>query len=437
MVGSNSCWKTAVVVDIHTGAGKQLKGILKPLLEAMVYVNSLYHACSVSSCPAALENIIFQRILERLRASGMLLPDKDRVCFENRLKTLSQGIYDVLSIPLMQNGEELLEFILGKVFSPEKGNRSYYFGALGVVNSSFNTVLGLYDKKIPIFLDNLPVSDDIIRGSSVADKVPVIKCLDVISLAGEFSGRNKPICVFFSEGNPGSLYALSRVTVFVNLFVKRFQVISRRIAEKYLLEYEIIKDLEESLVARALLLWLRGHDIGHFFGTDTFCDKGVCESDRIYLILHELKSDMVALYNMRYLSDDLLKDELLYGAYVVSVSEMFRYIRRGGFYNYADSASAFLAYNYFKENGSIVYDPRKNKFRINFNRFEKDIATLLSYVLGVFAEGDLKEATGFVNRWGDIRLPRFSEELSVVFEDREIPHYIDFNFVTVDKVAFL
>lgn len=436
MVGFNSCWKTAVVVDLYTDVGKQLEKVLKPLLEALAYVNALYHACSVSSCPAALENILFQKILERLRVSGMLLSDKDRMCFENRLKTLSRGIYDVFSVPLMQNGEELLEFILGKVFSPEKGNRSYYFGALGVVNNSFNTVLGLYDKKIPFFLDNLPVSDDK-RGSSLVDRVPVIKCLDVISLAGEFNGYNKPICVFFSEGNPSSLYALSKVMVFVNLFVKRFQVISRRIAERYLLEYEMIKELEESLVARVLLLWLRGHDIGHFFGADTFCDKGVCESDRIYLILHELKSDMVALYNMRYLSDDLLKDELLYRAYVVSVSEMFRYIRRGGFYNYADSASAFLAYNYFKENGSIVYDPRKNKFRINFSRFEKHIATLLSYVLGVFAEGDLKEATGFVNRWGDIRFPRFSEELSVVFEDRDIPHYIDFNFVTGDKVAFL
>jgi hypothetical protein len=201
-------------------------------------------------------------------------------------------------------------------------------------------------------------------------------------------------------------------------------------------DYSAIENLDDNGIARLLLLWLRGHDTGHFYGVDSL-SRRMPELDKIYLILHELKSDLVALYNLRYLADDLLKDDLFIKAYITSIAEMFRYIRRGGFYNYYDTASAFLAYSYFKESGSITFDSKEKKFRVDFSRLETDIENLTKEIFRIFAEGDVTEGTELVNRWGDIKElgeKNLPDELRVIIEDTSIPYYIDFNFITKDRV---
>jgi hypothetical protein len=93
---------------------------------------------------------------------------------------------------------------------------------------------------------------------------------------------------------------------------------------------------------------------------------------------------------------------------------------------------------YFKESGSIEFDRDTNRFKINLNKLESDIESLTANLLKIFAEGDIREATEFVNRWGNIKelgqcdLP---DELGVL-EDADIPHYIDLNFVTKDKILY-
>jgi hypothetical protein len=265
-----------------------------------------------------------------------------------------------------------------------------------------------------------------------------MRCIDVFSLAGELNIRHKPICVFFSGGGSENLSTLSMMTVFINVYVRRFEFISKEIARNYIEGYSTMENLDYETIARLLLLWLRGHDIGHFYGVDLL-EKRMPELDKTYLILHELKSDAVALYNLRHLADDLLKDDLLAKAYMVAMSEMFRYIRRGKFYKYADTASAFLEYMYFKESGSIEFDKEAKKFKINFNKLENDIENLNTNLIRIFAEGDIREATELVNRWGNIKeLGQYglSDELGVL-EDADIPHYIDLNFVTRDGVLDL
>jgi hypothetical protein len=160
------------------------------------------------------------------------------------------------------------------------------------------------------------------------------------------------------------------------------------------------------------------------------------ELDRPYLILHELKSDILSLYNMRFLADDLLKGDLLIEAYTVSIAEMFRYIRRGRFWNYPDTASAFLTYSYLRDSGSISFDGLTEKFHVDYDRLETDIENLAKEVVDIFALGDVAEADRLLNRWGDLRelgLHDLPDELKVL-DDTSIPHYIDFNFMTKDRI---
>jgi hypothetical protein len=337
-------------------------------------------------------------------------------------------------LTLINEGKECIDLILGKIFSLDKNNRGCYAGAIGSVNNSFDGFIEAYDNKLDLFQQSLPRSGKH-EGFSIKEKAPVIRCIDVFSLAGELNIRHKPICVFFSGGNPENLSTLSRMTVFINLYTQRFELISKEIAKRYLGNYAIIDDLDDEKIGRLLLLWLRGHDLGHFYGEDLLQSR-MSELDKSYLILHELKSDILSLYNMRFLADDLLKGDLLIKAYTVSIAEMFRYIRRGRFWNYPDTASAFLVYCYLRDSGSISFDKPSEKFHVDYDRLEVDIQDLAKVVLEIFARGDVRGADELLSRWGDMRelgshyLPG---ELKIL-NDTSIPHYIDFNFMTKDRI---
>lgn len=426
--------RRSAVFDVFVNFNEQLRETIRSFLHALEYVDALYHLQNAKETSLVLENNLFGRIVETLKKGALYLSGEERLDLEKKIDSIACGIYDLYPITLRHRGEDYIDLTIGKIFSTDKNNRGCYSGAIGVINKSFDNLIRTYDEKMDFFLQKLPIPEEY-KGSSVRDNTPVMRCIDVFSLAGELNIRHKPICVFFSGGGSENLSTLSMVTVFINIYVRRFELISKEIARNYIESYSTIGTLDYETIARLLLLWLRGHDIGHFYGVDSL-EKKMSELDKTYLILQELKSDAVAFYNLRYLADDLLKDDLLAKAYIVAVSEMFRYIRRGKFYNYADTASAFLAYMYFKESGSVEFDKDAKKFKINFNKLESDIENLTTNLLKIFAKGDIREAIELVNRWGNIKeLGQYNlpDELGVL-ENADIPHYIDLNFVTRDKI---
>lgn len=432
------CARRSAVFDVFVNLDEGLIETVRSFLHALEYVDALYHVQNAGETSLMLENNLFERMVETLKKGAFYLSGEERLDLERKIDRLARGAYDLCPVTLRHNGgEDYIDLTIGKVFSPDKNNRRCYSGVIGVINKSFDSLIRTYDEKIDFSLQKLPVPEEY-KGFSIKGKVPIMRCIDAFSLAGELNIRHKPICVFFSGGGFENLSTLSMMTVFINIYVRRFELISKEIARNYIEGYPTIENLDYETIARLLLLWLRGHDIGHFYGVDSL-GKKMSELDKVYLILHELKSDAVALYNLRHLADGLLKDDLLAKAYIVAISEMFRYIRRGKLYNCADTASAFLAYMYFKESGSIEFSKKAKKFKINFNKFENDIEKLNINLLQIFAEGNMREAIELVNRWGNIKeLGQFGlpDELGVL-EGADIPHYIDLNFVTRDRILDL
>jgi hypothetical protein len=428
------CVRRSAIFDVVVNFDEGLREPVRSFLKALEYAEALYHLKNTEEGSSILENNLFGKIIETLKRGAVYLSAEEKLDLERKIDRAAQGIYDLCSITLRYRGEDYIDLTIGKIFSPDKNNRRCYCGAVGVINKSFDALIESYDEKLDSFPQKFPIHEEY-KSYRIREKAPVMRCVDVISLAGELNIRHKPICVFFSGGGYENLSTLPRMTVFINLYVSRFELISKEIGIKYIEDYSAIKNLDYGTIAKLLLLWLRGHDLGHFYGIDSL-EKKMSVLDKTYLILHELKSDAVALYNLRYLTDDLLKDNLHIKAYIVAISELFRYIRRGKFYSYPDTASAFLAYMYFKESGSIEFDAGLEKFKINFNKLEFDIEKLTADLLRIFAEGDVKEAKEFVNHWGDIRelgQYDFPDELKLL-EDTNIPYYIDLNFVTKDKI---
>jgi hypothetical protein len=427
--------KKSAIVDLDISLDGELEKPIRAFLHALEYIEILYHLQNIGEDSISeLENGIFQKIVETLGRGASHLSGQEKLDLIEKVESMEKGIYDMFCINLKHKEEDYVDLVLGKIHSWDRNNSRCYSGAVGVVNKSFDNLIDDYDKKLDLFLERLPVPRELI-GSSIKERAPLMKCIDVFYLAGELNIRHKPICVFFSGEGIQNLSSLSSMTVFINTYISRFKLISREIARRYLGDYSVIDGLDDSIIARLLLVWLRGHDLGHFSGVDSLAKK-MSELDKAYLILHELKSDLIALYNLRYLTDDILKGDQLISAYFVAIAEMFRYIRRGSFYNYPDTASAFLAYCFFKECGSIKFDSRLRKFTTDFSKLENDIKNLTEKLLRIFAEGDKTEGLKLLNRWGDIgKLGQhgFPDELEVL-GDTDIPHYIDFNFVTRDRL---
>ncbi|MFB3148465.1 MAG: hypothetical protein ACE10J_07370 [Thermodesulfobacteriota bacterium] len=425
--------RQTALVDIPVYIPKELTDLSKSFAYVLLKIGSLYSLQLKGKLSVAVENGIWREIPKRLRTTE--IPERQKDKYEEQIQTIEKGIYDLYPVTV-NCGESEVDLIIGKVFSSEGDNVSYYSGAAGVTNNNYINVIDLFDSKLGELCQKLAVrsSND---GESIKNKAPEIKCLDVFSLAGGLDVTHKPICVFFSGESPENISSLSNMTIFLNLYSARFRALTMDIAERYLLGSEIIGKLSDTEISKLLLVWLRGHDVGHFIGEDKLGDT-MSEFDTDYMILHELKSDMIALYSFGLFSNDLLNNGLLEKIYYLSVAEMLRYIRRGNILMHPDSASAYLAWCYFERSGAIKYDPGDEKFKIDLALFEDAVSEFTEELLSIFSEGDAERARKLVKCFGSLETtnetdlsPRdSSENLREVINDTEIAHYIDYNFIT-------
>ncbi len=425
--------RQTVLVDIPVDIPKELTDLSKAFAYVLLNIGSLYELQLKKELPLDVENGIWREIPKQLRTAEISQDQKHK--FEEQIKTLEKGIFDLY--PITVNGvEREMDLIIGKVFASEGDRVSYYSGVAGVVNNKYKNVIDQFDSQLDRLSQEL-LASSLNESSSIRNKAPEIKCIDVFSLAGGLGVSHKPICVFFSGESPQNISSLSNMTVFLNLYAARFRALTIEVAKRYLLEAKFLEELSDQEIPMLLLIWLRGHDVGHFIGEDKLGDE-MSEFDPDYMILHELKSDMIALYSFRLFADDLLDNGLLEKIYYLSVAEMLRYIRRGNILKHPDSASAYLAWRYFEHFGALKYDPRDNNFRIDLALLEDAVTNFTKELLNIFKEGNVESARQLVKRFGSMELSNendpspkdCSEDLRQIINDTEIAHYIDYSFIT-------
>ena len=414
-----------------------MKGAADAFMASLGLIDGIYTRQRLNELTLSIEKSLWNEITLKLRAGSDSLSGDARARYESDAVTLEKGIFDLY--PLVAGsarGKDGMEVIIGKVFSSEGDGESYYSGAAGIENGAFADLLAEYDSCMGRFTEALMTSRGY-KGKVFNGELPKVKCLDVFSLAGGLGVRHKPICVFFSGGTKENMSSLSRMTVFINLYAARFKALTEKITLRYIAGAEALAELSSDEAARLLLIWLRGHDAGHFIGTDRL-SRVMSEFDSNYMVLHELKSDMIALYNMKHLSDSLLSGGLLHKAYLLTVAEMLRYMRREGFVKHPDTGSAYLAYRHFRDRGAIRHDPWEGKFIVDLEKLEKVVDEFAWDLVRLFADGNETRARGFVNSWGWLgvedtdSLPRgCPEELRKMIADPDIPRDIEYKFVTL------
>ena len=424
--------RQTVIVDIPVNIPQELLDISKTFSYVLLNIESLYELQLQKDLSVSVENGIWREILRQLRSSN--IPEDQRERYEEQINNLEKGIYDLYPITVLSNLVET-NLIIGKIFASEGDQVSYYSGVAGIVNNEYNKAIKQFDSRLDE-LSNKLLPETIGQTQSVKNKAPVVKCLDVFSLAGALDVSHKPICVFFSGESPENISSLSNMTVFLNLYFERFRALTMELGRRYLVDNTYLVTLSDSEISMLLLIWLRGHDVGHFIGQDNLIDK-MAEFDKDYMILHELKSDMIALYSIKLFSNDLLGNGMAKKMYYLSVAEMLRYIRRGNILQHPDSASAYIAWRYFENLGALKYDQRHEGFILDTAAMENAVSKFTEELLKIFKDGNPDEARKMVARYGRMEISAeddlspidCSENLRQVINDTDIPHYIDYNFI--------
>lgn len=432
--------ENTTLVNLNIRLSKDLRRASKSFLEALSSIDRLYDmqvsAEASGSLTRALERSAWAEIVSALSGCEESLPEGSKDLYKQSVMNLKEGIYDLYPVTVLSEDSPGAgaQLILGKVFLSADGGESYYSGVCGALNNDYNDLIKCYDQLMPVFAERLGAlvgSDEIIAPESI----PELKCIDVFSLSGGLNRPHKPICVFFSGGGKENVSSLSNMTVFINLYSSRFREITQKISERYLpwANYEL-KKLGDNEIARLLLIWLRGHDVGHFFGADNL-GKEMSEFDMDYMILHELKSDYISLFNMRYLDSSVFGTLTKQQAYAAAISEMFRYIRRGGIYEHPDSGSAYLTYMALTQAGALKYEEGSGSYSFDPELFEKAVSDCTEELLRLFSNGTAKDARTYVKRWGDLHdvdpngIPKCCpKELTAVFNDSDIPRLLEYGF---------
>ena len=428
--------RSTAAVDITVSLPRELDEAAGSFEKALGHIDALYRMQLSGSLSGAFtrarENKAWREIIETLRATSPGVPEPGRAGFDRDVRVLEGGIYDLYPLRA-ESGGELLELIVGRVFLSSGGGEGYYAGAAGALNRDYARLIEDYDRHIPLFSERLRA----LSGSTAItppDALPELRCLDVFSLSGGLDVEHKPICVFFSGGGRENVSALSNLTVFINLYVNRFKAITGKIAERYISGAGPLGELSYSDTARLLLIWLRGHDTGHFMGADKL-GRVMSEFDMDYMILHELKADLVSLYNLRHIDTALFGGRSLEQAYMVSMAEMLRYIRRRGYYKHPDTGSAYLTYMLLRQKGALTYDGGTGKISFDFKLLEEAVEERAGELLQIFSSGDAGRARAYVSAWGELAavdkdgIPiACPGELREVISDTGIARNIEYHF---------
>ena len=173
------------------------------------------------------------------------------------------------------------------------------------------------------------------------------------------------------------------------------------------------------------MLWLWGHDVGHFLKEDNLKFNISDKNKYMYEVAHELRSDIFSLYLLKQLCGGFLntKRDLVYQVFVM---EMFRYIRRSEFKNQPDCVSAYLIFRFMLYKNVVLVDPVSNSVILNYAKFDKIIDEFLIVALDLFKSGLFKNVESFLDMLKvDCDFEKIENNLELDLSFNEIPSFIN------------
>jgi len=395
----------------------------KHLYKILHVVDSLYSLQRSDANLHGLENYLYKEIISLLNNCTEFLPAESSAKLNAQIKSIENGIYDLEPIELITSDKNSVYLMLGKIISSED-SKKYYSAVLGIEDERFYRLIEDYKKEIQANYGKLPLINKS-EINNLAGLNNSFKCINAVKLSGYINKKHIPFSLFFSGGGRQELSSLSNTVLFTNIYIQRFRIISESIGSQLIHPENVIEQSDSDFIEQILVLWLWGHDVGHFLKEDNLKFNISDKNKYMYEVAHELRSDIFSLYLLKQLCGGFLntKRDLVYQVFVM---EMFRYIRRSDFKNQPDSVSAYLIYRYMLYKNVLLVDPASNSVILNYAKFGKIIDEFLIVALDLFKSGLFKNVESFLDMLKvDCDFEKIENNLELDLSFNEIPSFIN------------
>lgn len=338
---------------------------------------------------------------EKLRQAAELAENAGLKQYLNlRADALLDDNYQESDLAWMDMKDNVIEVVIGPIETYEDqlfGYKAAHETFVLIKDMEWSDRLSKYAEVLPDLQRGLPVPDEYKQEEPGRDSD--LNAYDAVYYAGDANAGSKTIAINLPNDEEVQLQKGTRRLQLKNAMRAKYDKILVDIADML-----IVEEQREHLTFDAFFSNTMFHEVAHGLGIkNTINGKGtVREALREHAsALEEGKADVLGLYMISELREDgMVTDGSIEDNYTTFVASIFRSIRFGT--SSAHGMANLIRFNYFVENGAIVYDDEQKAWRVDFERIPEVTDSLSNQILIFQGDGDYEGVDAFVKEYGQM-----------------------------------
>ncbi|HKR95421.1 MAG TPA: Zn-dependent hydrolase, partial [Candidatus Angelobacter sp.] len=298
------------------------------------------------------------------------------------------------------------------------GVKTSYGAAVMIRNDAESASLDTFKKYVPEIQDALPLPPE--DRPSLQGKSTPMEVMDTPFRAGDLRHGYQAVADNLPNDPRIHQEKGTKKIFFKNFMDARVNYVVLPIAKILMREDQAAMASMDGYLAVVLM-----HEICHGLGP-AYAHTSTGQADiresigPAYAGLEEAKADIVGLYALNWLMDKgVVPKDKAQGFYASHVAGIFRTVRFG--VAEAHGAAEMMEFNYFLEQGAIIYDPKTSRYAIDFTKMQTAIASLAKELLEQEATGNRNRAEQWFKKYDSMP----SELKSALANVKDVPVDID------------
>jgi hypothetical protein len=317
---------------------------------------------------------------------------------ELRSKALLNSEYRESDMAWMDMKDNDIDVVIGPIenYEDQLFNYKTAFEAYVLIkDKDWSEKLEKYIAFLPDLQRSLPVAEDYKQETPGTDSD--LNAYDVIYYAGNCNSGGKTIAINLPNDEEVQLNKGTRRLQLKNAMRAKFDEIMMPISKLLIDTAQIRHVTFDAFFANTMF-----HEVAHGLGIkNTINGKGTVRKalKEKASAIEEGKADILGVYMVTELFEkgELAESELM-DYYVTFMAGIFRSIRFGS--SSAHGMANMIRFNYFKEMDAFEFDEKSGRYSVNFENFQKAIASLSNDILVLQGNGDYDGAGAMFENYG-------------------------------------
>lgn len=342
-----------------------------------------------------------QRASEKLKQAAELAENQALKKYLNlRADALLDDDYQESDLAWMDMKDNVIEVVIGPIETYEDrlfGYKAAHETFVLIKDMEWSDRLSKYAEVLPELQEGLPVPDEYKQETPGTDSD--LNAYDAVYYAGDANAGSKTIAINLPNDEEVQLQKGTRRLQLKNAMRAKYDKILVDITDML-----IVEEQQEHVTFDAFFANTMFHEVAHGLGIkNTINGSGtVREALREHAsALEEGKADVLGLYMISKLREDgMVTDGSIEDNYTTFVASIFRSIRFGT--SSAHGMANLIRFNYFVENGAIVYDEKQQAWRVDYEQIPEVTDSLSARILTFQGDGDYEGVASFVEEYGQM-----------------------------------